>query len=62
MIDEALLASVDEQARVLGQTRRVFVERALEAALGLRPSDVPSAPPAPAARRGSPSPSLERFK
>lgn len=34
MIDAALLAEVDQRARLLGQTRRVFVERALEGALG----------------------------
>lgn len=33
MVDLDLLNRVDQQAAVLGQTRRVFVERALEAAL-----------------------------
>ena len=33
MIDDALLARVDARAAELGQTRRVFTERALEAAL-----------------------------
>lgn len=34
MIDDGLLARVDARAAELGQTRRVFTERALEAALG----------------------------
>jgi hypothetical protein len=33
-IDAGLLARVDERRAVLGQTRTLFVERALEAALG----------------------------
>lgn len=33
MVDDELLARVDERAAELGQTRRVFTERALEAAL-----------------------------
>lgn len=33
MVDAGLLAEVDDRARLLGQTRRVFVERALESAL-----------------------------
>lgn len=33
MVDDGLLARVDERATELGQTRRVFTERALEAAL-----------------------------
>lgn len=35
MVDAELVARVDEQAGILGQTRRVFVERALERALVL---------------------------
>lgn len=34
-IDEDLLRRVDERRRVLGQTRTLFVERALESALGV---------------------------
>lgn len=37
MIDGDLLDRVDREAGVLGQTRRVFVERALVAALEGRP-------------------------
>lgn len=33
MVDDELLASVDARAAELGQTRRVFTERALRAAL-----------------------------
>jgi hypothetical protein len=44
-IDEDLLARVDAEAEVRGQSRTVFVERALEAALtpgSPKPSRVPS--------------------
>lgn len=37
MVDASLLARVDQRAAALGQTRRVFLERALERALEAKP-------------------------
>jgi hypothetical protein len=57
-IDAALLARIDERAAELGQTRRVYVERALEAFVRVgeaRPAGGwlrPTASPDPANRRG----------
>jgi hypothetical protein len=72
-IDEGVLDRADARAAELGQTRRVFVERALEAALrsdtrdaapdpgsGESTTHTASAPP-PTHGSPSPSPSLARF-
>ena len=45
-LPEELLARVDERAGVLGQTRTMFVERALETALGADAHGAPRAAPA----------------
>jgi len=46
MVDDALLALVDAEATRRGQTRRVFIERALKQELGGNPA-APARPSAP---------------
>lgn len=65
-IDETLLNRVDQAAGELGQTRRVFVERAVEAALSdtqerVPPSRLarPSIPPTGGVRPAVPAPAHE---
>ena len=76
MVDDALLALVDAEAERRGQTRRVFTERALEAALSAsgvaseprsgaqrvaNGSDLATAAPGPAASPRTPAGTVEQM-
>lgn len=61
-IDIALLARVDAKANELGQTRKVFTERALEASLREYESGWPAVPASVPSRKPNPqSSSLRNF-